>query len=151
MVSRNGIAGGRVSSSSLYCPAIFSRIAFRCISPSLRMTVSLACGLCSMRKHGSSAAILCNTSATFCSSRRFFGVTASPNTEAGSSRPRVQMRILGGVVKDVVELDLLDAGDGDDVTGQRFLYFGLRLSAQHEEVPGLDGLPPFTDVELHVG
>src|SRR6185436_11085509 len=85
MVSRNGIDGGLVSSSSLYWLDIFSRIALRCISPRPRMTVSFACELCSMRKHGSSATILCSTSETFCSSPRFFGCTARPKTEVGSS------------------------------------------------------------------
>ena len=63
-------------------------------------------------------------------------------------RPGVDMRVGGRVVKDVVELDLLDLGDGADVTRNGFVDFGLRLAAQHEEVPCLDRLPSLSDIEL---
>ena len=65
-------------------------------------------------------------------------------------RARVHVSVLGGVVQDVVELDLLDPGDGADVAGDGLLHFGLRFSAQHVEVRGLDGLAALADVELHV-
>ena len=82
------VDGGRVSRSTLYWAEIFPRIAFRWSSPSPRITVSFVCALCSMRKHGSSARIRCSTSDTFCSSPRFLGCTARPNTAIGSPSGR---------------------------------------------------------------
>src|SRR5205085_7683629 len=65
--------------------------------------------------------------------------------------PRVHVRVLGRVVQDVVELDLIDLGDGADVARDGLVHLGLGLPAQHVQVARLDGLPPFADVELHVG
>ena len=56
--------------------------------------------------------------------------------------------VVGRVVQHVVELDLVDLGDGADVAGQGLAHLGLRLSAQHVEVPGLDRLPAVADEEL---
>jgi len=42
-------------------------------------------------------------------------------------RARVQVSIVGGVVQNLVELDLVDSGDGADVAGNRLLHFGLRF------------------------
>ena len=102
-----------------------------------------------MRKQGSSARILCSTSETFCSSPRFFGCTARPNTgDRQLERPGVHVRVLGRVVQDVVELDLVDLGDGADVARDRLVHFDLRLAAQQVEVAGLDRLAALADVEL---
>ena len=65
-------------------------------------------------------------------------------------RARVQVSIVGGVVQNLVELDLVDSGDGADVTRNRLLHFGLRFSAQRVDVTGLDRFPAVADVELHV-
>src|SRR5436189_39764 len=76
----------------------------------------------------------------------------SPNWPAPADcfgwRPRVQLRVLGGVVQHVVELDLVDLGDGADVARQRLVHLDLCLSAQQEQVPGLDRLASFADIEL---
>src|SRR5439155_1172448 len=66
-------------------------------------------------------------------------------------RPRVHLRVLGGVVQHVVELDLVDLGDGADVARQRLVHLELCLSAQQEQVPGLDRLASFADIELAPG
>ena len=41
-------------------------------------------------------------------------------------RPRVHVRVLGRVVQDVVELDLVDLGDGADVARDRLVHLDLR-------------------------
>ena len=53
------------------------------------------------------------------------------------------------VVQDVVELDLVDLGDGADVARHRLGDLDLRSCPQQVQVPGLDRLAPFADVELH--
>ena len=60
----------------------------------------------------------------------------------------MHLRVLGGVVQHVVELDLVDLGDGADVARQRLVHLDLCLSAQQEQVPGLDRLASFADIEL---
>ena len=80
-----------------------------------------------------------------------FRCHSEPEDGSGQlERARVQLGVLSGVVQDLVELDLLDPGDGTDVTRDGFLHFGLRFSAQHVEVPGSDGFAALADVELHV-
>src|SRR5215210_7067289 len=54
-------------------------------------------------------------------------------------------------MENVIELDLLDPGDGADVAWNCLLHFGLSFSAQHVKVAGLDRLAAVADVELHVG
>ena len=62
----------------------------------------------------------------------------------------MQVGVVDRVVQDVIELDLVDLGDGADVAGESLLHFGLRFSAQHVEVPRLDWLAALADIKLHV-
>ena len=49
-------------------------------------------------------------------------------------RREVDVVVLGGVVEDGVEADLVDLGDGDDVARQRPCDLDVVLALQHEEV-----------------
>jgi hypothetical protein len=60
----------------------------------------------------------------------------------------VQVRVLGRVVQDVIELDLVDLRDRADVARNGLGHLDLRLAPQHVEMPGADRLAALADVEL---
>ena len=62
-------------------------------------------------------------------------------------RREVDVIVLGGVVEDGVEADLVDLGDGDDVARQRLRDLDVVLALEHEEVGDLERLPAVADVE----
>jgi hypothetical protein len=66
-------------------------------------------------------------------------------------RPGVDVRLVRGVVQDVIEADFVDLGDGADVPRHRLVDFDLRLAPEHVEVSGLDGLAALADEELGPG
>jgi hypothetical protein len=62
-------------------------------------------------------------------------------------RREVDVVVLGGVVQDGVELDLVDLGDRDDVAGQRLRDLDMVLALEHEEMRDLERLSAVADVE----
>ena len=67
-------------------------------------------------------------------------------------RPGVHVRVLGRVVQDVVELDLVDLGDGADVARDRLVHLDLRsFRAGGTGGPALIGLRPSPMIELAAG
>jgi hypothetical protein len=65
-------------------------------------------------------------------------------------RREVDVIVLGGVVQDRVEADLVDLGDRGDVARQRLRDFDMVLALEHEEPPDLEGLPAVADVQQAV-
>ena len=75
----------------------------------------------------------------------------SEHRERQLQRLGVDVRVAGRVVQDMVELDVVDLRDRADVPGHGLGHLDLRLASQQVQMPGLDRLPPFADVELRRG
>ncbi len=65
-------------------------------------------------------------------------------------RPHVDVVFVVRVVQHAIELDLLDLGDGGDVTGHGFGHFLQILALQQEQVADLERLLALADVEIGV-
>ena len=84
-VSRNGIFGSRVLTSTSKRCFSRSRTTSRWSWLTPLITSSCVCGSCAIFTVGSSSAILCKPLATFCSSPRVFGSMATPNIGCGKA------------------------------------------------------------------